>query len=70
MNEKLLYRIPEVASYLNVSRSKVYELLESGELSLGPHRSDPPGPLLRPSGLRRLPSCCFVGGQQGSAPRP
>ena len=32
MNEKLLYRIPEVASYLNVSRSKVYELLKSGEL--------------------------------------
>ena len=32
MNEKPLYRIPEVASYLNVSRSKVYELLKSGEL--------------------------------------
>ncbi len=32
MIEKLLYRIPEVAWYLNVSRSKVYELLKSGEL--------------------------------------
>ena len=32
MNEKLLYRIPEVAAYLSVSRSKVYELLKSGEL--------------------------------------
>ena len=32
MNEKLLYRIPEVASYLNVSRSKANELLKSGEL--------------------------------------
>ena len=32
VNEKLLYHIPEVAPYLNVSRSKVYELLKSGEL--------------------------------------
>lgn len=32
MNEKLLYRIPEVAATLNVSRSKVYELLRAGEL--------------------------------------
>jgi excisionase family DNA binding protein len=32
MNDKLLYRIPEVAEYLNVSRSKVYELLKSEEL--------------------------------------
>ena len=32
MNEKLLYRVPEVATYLNISRSKVYELLKSGEL--------------------------------------
>ena len=29
---RLLYRIPEVASQLNVSRSKVYELLTSGAL--------------------------------------
>ncbi|MEZ0579123.1 helix-turn-helix domain-containing protein [Nocardioides sp. MH1] len=32
MNEKLLYRVPEVAAYLSISRSKVYELLKSGEL--------------------------------------
>ena len=32
MNEKPLYRIPEVAEHLNVSRSKVYELLKSGRL--------------------------------------
>jgi hypothetical protein len=27
MNDKLLYRIPEVAEHLSISRSKVYELL-------------------------------------------
>ncbi len=32
MNDKLLYRIPEVVGILNISRSKVYELLRSGEL--------------------------------------
>lgn len=32
MNEKPLYSIPEVAEHLNVSRSKVYELLKSGRL--------------------------------------
>ena len=32
MSDKLLYRIPEVAEALNVSRSKVYELLKAGEL--------------------------------------
>jgi len=32
MNDKLLYRIPEVVGILNVSRSKVYELLRSGQL--------------------------------------
>jgi excisionase family DNA binding protein len=32
MNDKLLYRIPEVAEHLGISRSKVYELLKSGEL--------------------------------------
>lgn len=33
MNDKLLYRVPEVASYLSISRSKVYELLKSGALT-------------------------------------
>jgi excisionase family DNA binding protein len=33
MDEKLLYRIPEVAAVLSVSRSKVYELMGSGALS-------------------------------------
>ena len=32
MDDKLLYKVPEVATYLSVSRSKVYELLKSGEL--------------------------------------
>lgn len=32
MDDKLLYRIPEVAAYLGISRSKVYELLKSGQL--------------------------------------
>ena len=30
MNDKLLYRIPELAEHLSISRSKVYELLKSG----------------------------------------
>ncbi len=33
MDEKMLYRIPEVAAALSVSRSKVYELLQSGALA-------------------------------------
>jgi excisionase family DNA binding protein len=32
MNDKLLYRIPDVAEQLSISRSRVYELLKSGEL--------------------------------------
>ena len=32
VEERLLYRVPEVAAALNVSRSKVYELLSSGVL--------------------------------------
>jgi excisionase family DNA binding protein len=32
MDDRLLYRVSEVATYLNVSRSKVYELLASGAL--------------------------------------
>ena len=31
MNDKLLYRIPEVAEHPSISRSKVYELLKSRE---------------------------------------
>lgn len=33
MDDKLLYRVPEVATYLSVSRSKVYELLKTGALT-------------------------------------
>lgn len=33
MDERLLYRVPEVATHLSISRSKVYELLASGALS-------------------------------------
>lgn len=32
MDEKLLYRIPEVAKHLSLSPSKVYELVRSGRL--------------------------------------
>lgn len=32
MVEKSLYRISEAAHYLGLSRSRIYELLESGEL--------------------------------------
>jgi excisionase family DNA binding protein len=32
MDDRLLYRVSEVATYLNVSRSKVYEFLASGAL--------------------------------------
>lgn len=32
MEDRLLYRLPEVAVFLNISRSKVYELFSSGEL--------------------------------------
>ena len=32
MEDRLLYRVPEVAVILNISRSKVYELLGSGDL--------------------------------------
>jgi hypothetical protein len=31
MEDRLLYRVPEVALILNISRSKVYELFGSGE---------------------------------------
>jgi excisionase family DNA binding protein len=32
MNDKLLYRIPEVAHFLSLSRTKVYELVRAGVL--------------------------------------
>jgi excisionase family DNA binding protein len=32
LDDRLLYRVTEVAVFLNVSRSKVYELLASGDL--------------------------------------
>ena len=34
LEDRLLYRVTEVAVFLNVSRSKVYELLASGDLRL------------------------------------
>jgi excisionase family DNA binding protein len=43
MNERRLYRIPEVAEYLSVSRSKVYELVRSGVL-----------PSIKIDGIRRV----------------
>ena len=32
LEDRLLYRVTEVAVFLNVSRSKIYELLASGDL--------------------------------------
>ena len=50
MEDRLLYRIPEVAVFLNLSRSKVYELLGSGDLpSVKIHRTR----LVRGSDLRQ-----------------
>ncbi|NNM47862.1 helix-turn-helix domain-containing protein [Knoellia koreensis] len=43
MNGKLLYRVPDVAACLSLSRTKVYELVRSGEL-----------PSVRIGGARRV----------------
>lgn len=43
MKDKLLYRIPEVAEHLSLSRSKVYELVRAGAL-----------PSVRIDGVRRI----------------
>lgn len=43
MQDKLLYRIPEVAEHLSLSRSKVYELVRSGAI-----------PSVRIDGVRRI----------------
>lgn len=43
MDEKLLYRISEVAYYLSLSRSKTYELVRVGHL-----------PSVRVDGVRRV----------------
>ena len=74
MNDKLLYRIPEVAEHLSISRSKVYELLKSGELrSVHIDRTR----LVRARDLQGL--CCLAGSRfmtvgtierQGRRPMP
>lgn len=43
MNEKLLYRIPEVAEMMSLSRTKVYELVRTGVI-----------PSVRIDGVRRI----------------
>lgn len=43
MDDKLLYRIPEVAHHLSLSRSKVYELVRAGVL-----------PSIKIDGVRRI----------------
>ena len=63
MEDRLLYRVTEVAVFLNVSRSKVYELLGSGDLPSvkidrtrlirGSHTLDP---RLGPTRIRKVPS--------------
>lgn len=50
MNDKLLYRIPEVAHFLSISRSKVYELVRSGAL-----------PSVKIDGVRRVRGCDVLG---------
>jgi excisionase family DNA binding protein len=43
MDEKLLYRVGEVAHYLSLSRSKTYELVRAGHI-----------PSVRIDGVRRV----------------
>jgi len=43
VNDKLLYRVPEVAEYLSLSRAKVYQLIRAGRL-----------PSVRIDGARRI----------------
>jgi excisionase family DNA binding protein len=58
MDQRLLYRVPEVAVILNISRSKVYELLGSGALPSVKRRSNPLGTRFRSAPIRRVaPSC-------------
>jgi excisionase family DNA binding protein len=33
MNDKLLYRVPEAAEHLSLSRAKVYELIRAGRIA-------------------------------------
>lgn len=40
MEDRLLYRVSEVAVILNISRSKIYELFSSGDVSADPVRVD------------------------------
>ena len=54
MEDRLLYRVTEVAVFLNVSRSKVYELLASGDLRSVKIDRTRFGPRLRPPRLRRV----------------
>jgi excisionase family DNA binding protein len=49
MEDRLLYRVPEVAVFLNISRSKVYELLGSGDLPSVKIDRTPLGPRLETS---------------------
>lgn len=60
-NDRFLYRIPEVASRLNVSRSKVYELLASGAL--------PSVTIDRTRLVRAGDLCAFVDALELSLPR-
>jgi excisionase family DNA binding protein len=50
--DKLLYRVPEAAEYLSLSRAKVYELIRAGML-----------PSVRIDGARRIKAedlCAYV----------
>jgi excisionase family DNA binding protein len=52
VEDRLLYRVTEVAAFLNVSRSKVYELLASGALRSVKIEPNSFGTRLRPPRLR------------------
>ena len=73
MNDKVLYRIPEVAEHLSISRSKVYAP-QVWRTPLSTHRSNATGPCARPSGLSWLAGSRFttVGTieRQGRRPMP
>jgi len=58
MEDRLLYRVPEVAVILNISGSKVYELLGSGDLPSVKIDRTRLVPRFRLTSIRRIASSC------------
>jgi predicted DNA-binding transcriptional regulator AlpA len=61
VEDRLLYRVTEVAVFLNVSRSKVYELLASGDFG----RSRSTGPV-----WFAAPTSAITSSRLGPSPEP